>query len=489
MKSISITKTKGIAQMKFDFPENPGVYLLVGPNGAGKTTLLVAIDRICNPLAFAHGFVSSRYGSGYDEYNNAEISYHIGDSCIHFRKKVARWAASPRKGNADLLALFGFASSICIKADSRRIEASPEEIQSGQRQPADPCVIATLNQIFETEKFSKLKKLRVSRGRGRAPAFLNIIQDGHLFYSEKRFSTGEIAIIRLVEQIQAAANNSLVLLDEAEMALHPRVQTNLLAYLSRKSSEKCLTVFVATHSPTIIKGSPPDHIFLLNPKHNGTIDVLTPCYPTMALGSVDYESSKYFDYVFFVEDEMARLFLQCIVKRFKEIASKHVSADVAIVPVGGYLETAQMAVRTSNQLLRTSKVYAFVDADAFDELDKKPEFSALLRQHGEKIHNLSVTPEVAFIEILTGNKAIIEPFRCRMHCEISAIVRSTEYLSCNSPKQRKLAKDRFSVFVKKCIGNTGDHEEIIKRDLIALVTSTYDNGKIQHILGPIFNSR
>ena len=64
----------------------------------------------------------------------------------------------------------------------------------------------------------------------------------------------KITIENSVEQ------NSVILLDEAEMALHPRIQKNLLDYLTDVSRQKGLTIFVATHSVTMIKSSDKHHI-------------------------------------------------------------------------------------------------------------------------------------------------------------------------------------------------------------------------------------
>ena len=99
-------------------------------------------------------------------------------------------------------------------------------------------------------KYNNLKRLRNVNGRGRNSTYFYILKDGRKYYSEKRFSTGELAIIRLVERLHTTASNSLFLLDEAEMALHPRIQKNLLDYLNEKATEKGLTIIISTHSIT-----------------------------------------------------------------------------------------------------------------------------------------------------------------------------------------------------------------------------------------------
>lgn len=245
MKKITIKKTKNIKNLEFVFPQSKGVYLIVGPNGVGKTTLLVCIDRICNKNAFARGFSASRSFGEVDQYAEAEITYDTDNppTSLKFRKKSSRWAVSP-KGHSNLLDNFGYTQTVFIRADSNRIDVPKEEIRRGNFVAADPDVKRNLNRIFETDKFDRLKRLRIANGRGRHATFFYVIEERRgQYYSEKRFSTGEIALLRLVEKLNTVENDAIVLLDEAEMALHPRVQKKLYDYLVEVAATKELNYF------------------------------------------------------------------------------------------------------------------------------------------------------------------------------------------------------------------------------------------------------
>ena len=165
MKKITIKKTKNIKNLEFVFPQSKGVYLIVGPNGVGKTTLLVCIDRICNKNAFARGFSASRSFGEVDQYAEAEITYDTDNppTSLKFRKKSSRWAVSP-KGHSNLLDNFGYTQTVFIRADSNRIDVPKEEIRRGNFVAADPDVKRNLNRIFETDKFDRLKRLRIANG-------------------------------------------------------------------------------------------------------------------------------------------------------------------------------------------------------------------------------------------------------------------------------------------------------------------------------------
>lgn len=491
MRKITIDNTKNIKHLEFSLPDSNGVYLLVGPNGVGKTTLLVCLDRICNNNGFARGFSASRNFGVVDQYSNATIKYETDNpqSCLVFRKKTARWAVSP-KGKSNLLSYFGFPASIFVRADSNRISVTEQEIREGTFEPSTQTLKQELNNLFETTKYNRLKRLRVSNGRGRAATYFYVIDEGNgRYYSEKRFSTGELALLRLVEQLSTVENNALVLLDEAEMALHPRIQQKLLEYLNRISMQKNLTVFISTHSITMIKATRKSNIMLLEQsgQNTGRYAVTNPCYPAKAIGAVDFINNIY-DAIFFVEDDMARLLLKNMLKLFCQIDNRFSTITNCIVPVGGYEQTAQLAIKTKGQLFDHSYVCAIWDDDVFTEtIPNTTRIRDFYNQHRDIIHSLGCTPEVWMIEKLESlDAAIVEPIRDRFHLDVTTVINSTSYRACNSPKPRKLAKAKMDVVVAQFAASSGDSEELVL-DAFAqiIINNAYDQATIRRIIAPI----
>ena len=485
--TIEICNVKGIKKLKFEFPTKKGLFFLVGPNGVGKTTLLICIDRLHNSYAFAHGFLHPKNLPSYDEYIGSKITYTANGQSVVFHKGKSRWTASPKKENAEFLKSFGYNGSIFIKADSARIDATQEEIRKGKVIPADQNLIQSLNEIFDTKKYDNLRRHKISK-KGRNAESFYVIKDGKNFYSEKRFSTGEIALLRLIEKINNAPNKTLVLIDEAEMALHPRVQIKLMAYLRKVAKEKDLTVFVSTHSPTLIRANKPESILLLEDEGQGNYKLLTPCYPARAMGDIDYEEAKIYDFVFFVEDNTARLALKFMLNRYGQAEPKYTLAMSSLVPVGGFCETAQMAIHTQNTLLGFSKVVALVDGDAFEDLDHKPKFKELLKTHSNQIFSLGFTPELKFIEIFEkADDQQKKKFKETFHREIDSIMDSEEYLSCKKIKARQLAKDKFEVIVNQCALAVGETIDLTEDQLISFLIYQIPISEIKQTLGPIFS--
>lgn len=489
MRQIKIEKTKNIKKLTFDLPTNNGVYLLVGANGAGKTTLLTCLDRICNPYAFATSFTSAKNANNIDEYCDSSIEYITERAHIKFRKGTRRWACTPRTNSSLLLKReFCFENTIFIKADSKRIDVPQEEIRSGNLVNVERSIIDSLNTIFETSKYDNLKRLRNVNGRGRNSTYFYVLKEGRKYYSEKRFSTGELAIIRLVERLLSTASNSLILLDEAEMALHPRIQKNLLDYLIEKAREKSLMIIISTHSVTMIKSTHRNNIMLMeNDSLNNTI-ISNPCYPAKAIGCVDFESNIIFDTIFFVEDDMARLVLKAMLTKYAEINTNIKSMMYCIIPVGGYEQTALLAKNTRHQLFDRSKVYALLDDDVFTEaIHNNAKFAQLYEQNRAFIYSLKCTPESWLIERLENRDAnLTSCIRSNYHCEINTIITDERYLACNAQSPRKLCKQKMDVVLKVLEERCGNSQESILYSFVnLLVEQEMSDGLIQSTLAPL----
>lgn len=488
MKTISISNLKDVEKLDFTIPENKGVYLIAGSNGCGKTTLLVCLDRICNSMAFAIGFSSTSSWDAADQYGDAIVTYRVDKKSVSYKKAQARWAPTPKKDSV-ILEDFGFSGSAFIRADAQRIAVKQDDLKSGNLTTVDRNVKDTLNEIFETNKYDRLMRLKNTNGRGRTSVYFYVIREGNginaTYYSEKRFSTGELAMVRLVEQVERVNNGAMILLDEAELALHPRVQNKLLDYLQRKAEAKNLWFFISTHSPTMLKAVGKEQIFLLKKEGNKT-EVKNPCYPAQAIGEVDFAEASIFDYIFFVEDEKAVEILRFLLKRYMRIKPEHATALYNIIPVGGFYETARLAAHTNIRVFADSKVRAVVDQDAFEELDKKPKFNELYKFHKDIIKSLSFTPEMWLIEKIENvDEELKSKIRNEYRIEMKTIVDSGEYKKCNATQPRQLAKAKYNVVLDILSDVACRSREKVDSELIKIIIDSLSNGEIISAISPL----
>ncbi|WP_368576118.1 ATP-dependent endonuclease [Acinetobacter baumannii] len=132
------------------------------------------------------------------------------------------------------------------------------------------------------------------------------ISKNNIEYSEAFAGSGEFAVIKIVHEILKAKDNSLILLDEPEVSLHPGAQERLMQFIATQTKKKLLQVVIATHSPTLIKHLPSQAIktLSLNPSTNKVSIKDEGCKAEEAffhLGHITNEKIR-----FIVEDRLAK---------------------------------------------------------------------------------------------------------------------------------------------------------------------------------------
>lgn len=105
---------------------------------------------------------------------------------------------------------------------------------------------------------------------------------GHARYTEAFAGSGELAVTSLVVQLLAANANTLILLDEPEVSLHPGAQERLLLFLMEQCVKHKHQVVFTTHSPSLIRYLPADAIKVFYESANGTFSVTNESHPYAA---------------------------------------------------------------------------------------------------------------------------------------------------------------------------------------------------------------
>lgn len=94
-------------------------------------------------------------------------------------------------------------------------------------------------------------------------AYTCLMRCAELRYTEAFAGSGEFAVVRIVTSVLGASENSLILMDEPEVSLHPGAQDRLVDFLSDCVKHYKHQVIISTHSPAIIRKLPSDAIKVL----------------------------------------------------------------------------------------------------------------------------------------------------------------------------------------------------------------------------------
>lgn len=411
-KKIVIENVKQIDKLEFDIPA-PGVHILSGTNGAGKSCLLTCLLRIGRPNAFQTAFLTSKMSDALDPFSNAKITYKVGSQTVVYSYTGFRWEPFPRR-NSKLLVGLGYASVIYAAANADRIEPREEDFKPRNVRDAPREVRDAAKVILGDDKFENLKIVNVRRGVG-SEAYLMPDASSKprklVYYSEKNFSLGEICVLKLLRNLDTCPNQSLVLIDELELALHPRAQIGLLRYLEKIAEEKTLTVIFSTHSANLIKLAKRENFFFIE-KIGGKTRVVQGCYPTYALGHLALKEERSPDGVIYVEDEQAQFIVESLIKLlFKSELFGKSKPTIVVAPIGAFSSVIAFLGRAKSLLPDNVHQCALLDKDVYDEyvlpLRNAGNHTELAKIQAvqKSIKYLPWTPEVGICELLRDDLA------------------------------------------------------------------------------------
>lgn len=329
---------------------------------------------------------------------------------MEYAYRGERWTPRPRK-NSHLFDKLGYASVTYIGANADRITPRPEDFDTRHVRPANRRIIDAANTIFETTKFTALRTINLARGVGNDAFVLALSTHPVTYHSEKHFSLGELCVLKLLRLLTVVNNNSMIIVDELEMALHPRAQVRLLRYLQQEARTKSLTVIFSTHSVTLLKSSDRRHIIYLERQDDGEIKPIYGCFPTYAIGNIASDEETLPDLMLYVEDVFARDIVIAFFKKFTEERFTDPTARPTIktVPVGGFKEVVAFLERNRSVLPAQVVQKAILDEDVSTETlvawranEKHSQLAKFQRLQADIMY-LPFTPEVGLLEHITAN--------------------------------------------------------------------------------------
>lgn len=510
-KQISIRNIKHIKELDFNIPTIANAYVLTGCNGSGKTTLMTCLLRIGWYRAFQEHF---KTGSDRIDNYSGEIIYKVGNNVVAYHHAGTRWPPRPRR-NSNLFSSYGFPEVRFLPATGNRLFIQEQTINPTDFRAVDATLKDELNSLLETTKFNNLRYVQTSSTRGPGSGSQRwkrayVIKDGNTYYSEKNFSLGEILILNTLLLIDDVRPGSMLLIDELEIALHPRVQTLLLKYLEKKAVEKNLIIILSTHSSSLIK-SAKSLIYLENKNNDGVIKVYYNCYPAIVLKDIAIEEDIQPDYVFIVEDDMAEMLIKETLKHYSQLEPNRLIPIYKVIPIGGYPQVLDFADNTNNYLFNSKiGIYLFPDFDVIqvqqDLKIKGNNRDSVEQQLFEQFQRLEstikflpVTPELGVWEWLKSDTAKIQRSLNDHYSDVTFnltdLISDTELFYPNpAENERKSAKRKLKHIVKLLESRTNENKRRINQFLFGLFVKDFYGtpakiAELKKTFGKIFNTR
>ncbi|MAM57346.1 MAG: ATP-binding protein [Salinicola sp.] len=495
---VKVKNLKSIKELNFSIP-SPGVHVLSGTNGIGKTTLLACLRRIGFRNAFPLHFPMSELSERMDNHSQASVEYHINNEVVTYSYSSERWVPRPRR-LSKLLSSFGYPNVIYVGATADRITPRPEDFNPNRVTKASGALIAAMNSIFDTQKFDGLRYINLTTGSGNR-AYLMQYKQGSVnhYFSEKNFSLGQLCVLKLLVKIDACPNNSLILIDELELALHPKAQIGLFKHLENVANTKSLTVIFSTHSVSLIKVASRDQLLYIHDNGDNS-EVIPRCFPTFALGSIALSEESAPDKAIYVEDEAARLVVDAFCKAaiLAKYRNQQSYPTFSVLPLGGFLSVIKFLDRGRSVLPPTTSSYAVLDADVKEETladwRRRQDYQNLqLVQHaGRNLSYLPFTPECGLVVFLRDYSAEAEELLRAEFGDHRIHVRSQDFENVSmkpGSQQRDQAKTAVGHYVDSAYGViTGVDRKAFYERLFTVFARWYFEKNRDHVMrvfGPI----
>lgn len=288
INSLEITKYQILEELKmtFQIPQNGEsvVNVIAGVNGSGKTTLLNWIkNRICIHYQDFNGNIIVDNDLEFDDLNRIRAIYNYHHNFTKSNKYENGIHSSPRiifmpsnmtftyKSKSSIDTSYKFENIINPNDIIGNAElfikefVIKEERLSSKSDPVERTkdAIDKFNAIFcESEFITKLVDLDMHNQN--RPIFETINGDK---VTIDQLSSGEQQLYaRVVSLMILNPHNSVILIDEPEIALHPKWQIEILKIY--KNIGKNNQFIITTHSPFIISQTPYQNLIFLIKEDN-----------------------------------------------------------------------------------------------------------------------------------------------------------------------------------------------------------------------------
>ena len=475
MRNLHIEKIRSVKSLDFEVPLFPGAYLLTGANGAGKSTVLSCLAQLGDPAALNHFFVpdirfaDSTAGNVFAE---SVVRFESGENSVSYHFRDGSWQADDIAAGEKTFTSFGFNQVVFTGARRKHYPANGELFSVKDIKRAPESVSEGLVAIFDDEHFYHLHSIK-SKEDGQEYFLVHHFRGGQdFYYSENNFSAGQRAVLQLLMHLTRLPRHSLILIDEAEMALHPKAQKRLLEHLSRVAKEQEHVILVSTQSASLIRITDPRNILFLENDENGLMICRRNVYPAAILGEMAIMEEILPEIMLFVEDQEAAMLLEAIVEKL------HNNMDIQfpyikILPVGGYMQVVILMDNMARVLPPYVKRRAVLDQDAERPIHKALSDSwsshhEVVARNGKNIYFLPCAPEQGVIRLVESavrhhEAGIIKLFNGKP-IPVTGIINDPRYQQIGGDS-RSDCKDKLTFLVRGISRYTDEPEILVRKKL------------------------
>lgn len=345
LKTIELEPFRHIKSLKIHF--NHPISVISGTNRSGKSTLLMAIA--CSHFHFKkrnpqNGNLERHTWSSLMQFTSKDlqtedwtyyITYKIGNKTERKRgqrkKSTKKW-----NGIAKRETQFEFGDRDVVFIDLDRISPARgfSKVIFHRSKVAQGINISTKNSAIIEQYLSYILEEAFTLNK------LASYQDKDIFnyknsneYSSYNAATGEEVLTKIIVDIVEAKSNSLILIDEIEIGLHPKVQRRLIQVLYHISRYYNKQFILTSHSQTILSSVPDISRVFIEKDYHGNYKSIQNISVNAALSKMDSESYPLID--LYCEDDIAKIIISKILTNLQNNHNVTNITDLVNIIVSG----------------------------------------------------------------------------------------------------------------------------------------------------------
>lgn len=351
LPSLRLSNVRSFTNQKinFDFP----VTAIIGTNGGGKSTILGAAALAYKDVRPGEFFPKSNIGD--TSMANWRIDYDLVDRSLNRTGVIQRNARFvSAKWKRDQVA----ERNVVVIPIQRTVPANEQtrfkrfvginENKNVIKKKIDDSVIANVSRILGKDAKNYERVILKSDSGKSILVGMNREND----YSQFHFGAGEASIIEMVSRIEAATDNSLILIEEIENGLHPLATRKMVEYLFDVAKRKKAQIVFTTHSEYALAVLPPKAIWACidGTAYQGKLTVESLRALT---GSVSQDAA------IFVEDDFAKDLVEEMLRQYAYDIFKKVRVHKA----GGYPFVVEVLKHHNSNPTIDKPAVAVIDGD------------------------------------------------------------------------------------------------------------------------------
>lgn len=380
LKKIKFEPFRHITSLEIDF--NHPISVISGSNRIGKTTILMAIA--CSHIKFnkknpKNGNIERQTWSKLMKFTSHDLQLVDWNYWITYKK--GNEIAPPKRGQRKHLTKkwngIGKKESqfdrdiIFIEIDRVLPIRNYNDIIFRKSRNSSVSAIPNVTKIEELMSYVFEERFSVNIISEYLDKVVLKFQNSNS-YSSFNSASGEDVIARLIYDIVEAPRKALIIIDELEVGLHPKIQRRVVDVINHIARNDNKQFIITTHSPTLLTAFSSKSRIFIEKNINGEYNAINEISVNSAFSKMDSKSYPLID--LYCEDDLSKEIILKAINDLQNDVDNNINMDLINIIVSGSADITFNNFKVHQRTYPHKKIRTgyccILDGDMIDKKDK-----------------------------------------------------------------------------------------------------------------------